>query len=134
MREIKFRAWDKKRKCWINPSKIALKEKEYQDLIYCDMDGFGIMEDGLPILADECGQFRYLDPERFVIMQYTGLKDKKGKEIYEGDIVKTKFGIGEVFERLGCWFVSMQKELGYFSDFELEVIGNIWENKELLNE
>ena len=66
------------------------------------------------------------------LMQFTGLYDKNGKEIYEGDIVETPFGIGRVFDRLGCWFVETQKELGYFASCDLEVIGNLYENPELL--
>ena len=69
-----------------------------------------------------------------ILMQYTGLKDKNGKEIYEGDVVKTSLGIGKVCMRLGCWFIEMQKELGYFHTDEIEVIGNIYENPELLKE
>jgi len=68
-----------------------------------------------------------------IVMQYTGLKDKNNKEIYEGDVVKTPIGTGMVFDRLGCWFIEGQKELGYFHSYELEVVGNIYENPELLN-
>ena len=65
-----------------------------------------------------------------IVMQYTGLKDKNHKEIYEGDIVK---GI-----RNGIELVEMFQEyniIGYNVDWEkAEIIGNIYENPELLNE
>lgn len=48
-------------------SKIALKEDWAKDLMYCDMQGFAILDDGNLILLDECGKFEYCPSERFSI-------------------------------------------------------------------
>lgn len=47
---------------------IALHEKWAQDLVYCDMEGFAIEEDGTLILLDECGRHRYCPEGRFEIV------------------------------------------------------------------
>lgn len=55
--------------------KIALNEEWAKNLVYCDMDGFYIGEDGELILADECGNFAYCPHERFQVIinfLYTG--------------------------------------------------------------
>lgn len=76
-----------------------------------------------------------------VLMQYTGLKDKNGKEIYEGDILHSaNEGHCQVHydDFYGCWATQFKEAeceelLGNsLKDYQLEVIGNIYENPELL--
>ena len=82
------------------------------------------------------------NPERLKIMQCTGLKDKNGKLIFEGDIVKAYKQVGEIiFDKRGCYFglrVSENETWGFSKSFldsqNIEVIGNIYEDKELLND
>ena len=123
MRTIKFRAWDKKEKKMV-PVEVLVVD---------------IVSDTLRTV-DNQGQFT--DTE---ILQCTNLKDKNGKEIYEGDIVTTNLKPallilaqfkGEVRLKYGCFCLYQESEL-YEPLFEildknLEIIGNIYENKELL--
>lgn len=79
-----------------------------------------------------------------ILMQQTGLKDKKGKEIYEGDIIQAKWNHAEIKElaviqwhELEASFVANWQDDGSMLgvlDFSknIEVIGNIYENPELL--
>lgn len=90
-------------------------------------------------------------PNHFEIkhLQYTGLKDKDGTEIYEGDVVKIKhvqkggpFDKGRsdsisqvIFDataNMGCWSLPESFELLYQVNGDIEIIGNIYENPELL--
>lgn len=117
MRTIKFRAWDK------------LAER----------------------MQDPFNPFRssaYSNPGNFEFMQFTGLFDRNGKEIYEGDIVRVHgdaFDVGDEPE----FEVKWSKEGGYFMEddfggdylpclgndnYELEIIGNIYSNPELLDQ
>lgn len=75
------------------------------------------------------------------IMQYTGIKDKNGKDVYEGDIFKSsklKNNFNVVFcEESGKWKLKNEKSfnLSLYSSFEImkcEVIGNIYENPEII--
>lgn len=97
----------------------------------------------------ERASFYELDPSR-VLMQFTGLLDKNGKEIYEGDIVlasnewqlKREVGNQEVFYNSKLAKFDFKNRKGIYLNnnvlqhpqTRLEVIGNIWENPELLKE
>ena len=95
-----------------------------------------------------CENIRYAGEEPIfleTIGQYTGLKDKNGKKIFEGDIVKDDYCIYEVvYDGNGYYVevVKLLKECGTdkgvlydLSDYkDLEVIGNIYDNPELLKE
>lgn len=70
--------------------------------------------------------------------QYTGLKDKNGKEIYEGDILKGTFYGFPIIEHdyvFSVYWDERHKSFmtDYFEPTECEVIGNIYENPELIN-
>jgi uncharacterized phage protein (TIGR01671 family) len=113
-------------------------------------------EDIVPMMVDNSHIFNYVDPLRpiedgdIIVMQYTGLKDKNGKEIYEGDIVAAFNFIDknfrhEVIFKNGAFGYTSQFLSGFIpyagndnfkwsngkSD-KIEVIGNIYENPELM--
>jgi hypothetical protein len=125
MKEIKFRAWDKENKKMMKVSSLSLENKE--------------------ISVKENGTFRLFRMQD--LMQYTGLKDKNGKEICEGDIVKILKleGYGESCDQVEYtakieYYISefrlqlLDLRLSDESIVEIEIIGNIYENKNLLEE
>ncbi len=71
MREIKFRAW-------IKDNELMITQNDFRDYsMVSNGDGFGIVSDG-----------NWMNDDSFIIMQFTGLKDKNGKDIYEGDVLE----------------------------------------------
>lgn len=65
MSTMKFVVFDKETKMEANPESIATYEKWADGLIYCDMEGFAIEEDGTLLLLDECGNYAVCPPDRF---------------------------------------------------------------------
>jgi len=124
MREIKFRAWDKKRK------------RMYQ---VNDIDGL-IQNTWVCPKGSDDGNWE----DEVELMQYIGLKDKNGKEIYEGDILKLDSWAGlqkvDFIDGAFC-LMSARGNNGYSSDIhyihhagipQATVMGNIYENPEFL--
>jgi len=122
-REIKFRAWDKKRKIILDVGRIEWTKRLSIDEVWC---------------AGDMGSLLREDAD---LMQYTGLKDMKGKEIYEGDIVKSNLcsSIGVIGwdNEVGSWFYLWQDGIKTYprENYDVldeEVIGNIYENPEIM--
>jgi uncharacterized phage protein (TIGR01671 family) len=136
MREIKFRAWDKINEimCLVNSIELDVAQ------VYL----------GAPVVG-------MISMEDVALLQYTGLLDKQGKEIYEGDIVRFEYydemivndndvqkysedaQITKVqsrgvikgdFEECQLWLIDWAMD----SDYIFEIIGNIYENPEYLNQ
>ena len=127
MREIKFRAWLKE----LN----EIREVEY----------INFWKKMISFPNKFCKEY-YLnaDFDEIDLMRYTGLKDKNEKEIYEGDIIKLRanHGIGVVkySDEWGAFVVEYIKSkpltvlgMSYYKE-DIEVIGNIYENSELLGD
>lgn len=56
--------------------KIATEEEWAKGLMYCDMEGFALLEDGTLILLDECGRFEYCPSDRFTVVPDTNVGHK----------------------------------------------------------
>lgn len=119
MRDIKFRAWDKNKKAFVDP----------KNLLHGSIWGDG---------EKNSAQLTYSSD--VYLMQYTGLKDKNGKEIYEGDIVMRheKFCLGRICQvvfQMGSFELHCSA-IGAFnmehSTEIMEIIGNIYQNPELI--
>ena len=122
MREIKFRAWDKENEKMMKVSSLHLENKE--------------------ISVKENGTFRLFRMQD--LMQYTGLNDKNGKEIYENDLIScNKHKNIVVFFEGGCFKVKYLRNStttitctlnSFLEKYKCKISGNIYKHPELLEE
>lgn len=132
MREIKFRAWDKVNKKMYPVTYLSLTDKRLTMF-------------ALPKKGNEPWEEMGVPGNQIELMQFTGLKDKNGKEIYHNDIIEElniftkekKRGIVKWFEHECRWGLDLGNDevtTFYFKKpNSYEVIGNIYENKELVS-
>ena len=129
-RELKFKAWNKKTKQIIKIEPLTSIKSFMDNTHYLTA---GTIDGGFYINLDEVE-----------LMQFTGLKDKNGKEIYKGDIINCKHWNPEnykvIFREGG--FCLADKDNKFMADINMiqdstgihfEIIGNIYENSELLS-
>ncbi|GIP02082.1 hypothetical protein J28TS4_04890 [Paenibacillus lautus] len=128
IREIQFRAWDTVQEKMLPVETINFRE----DLITLDEGDNSVSDSN----------------EMFILMQYTGLKDRNGKEIYEGDIVKVKIQGGysdHYCDNEHTKTVIYNNEAACWKPFDrcrmwrdgsnltaVEVIGSVYDNPDLL--
>lgn len=119
MRELKFRAWDKKTEDIFHVDKLALHSN------------VGMW------MCVTCGLHIGTARSDYILMQFTGLLDKNDKEIFEGDIVSDENGTTAIewADGMGAWgLLDSDRCMFLLADCHetMEVVGNIYETPELL--
>ena len=123
-RKIRFRVWDKEASFfWGEGEGMTFKKIAFN--FYDDL---------------------FKEPEKFIFQQFTGVKDVSGKDIYEGDIVLICNPDGNLYEespfrvyyseRFACFSFGGGNSLSFYIQryCYFKIVGNIFENKELLND
>lgn len=131
MREIKFRAWDRKHNEWLGADAWFVHSSESVLVVWPQV------EKGFEVSV----HMETLGVDRIALMQYTGLKDKNGVEIYEGDIYNyfAYPDSNHTARKTVAWagtarYTGFNISKGHSGNQleRIEIIGNIYENPELL--
>ena len=124
MRELKFKVWDSKRCVWLTPDEFLIDNQGC--VIDCGVvDSYATAREGL------------------ILVEYTGLKDKNGVEIYERDVVRFSISDTQHYSGTVCWDEAraqfyLQDRAFHMSipephyQHKMEITGNIYENPELV--
>lgn len=113
IRKIKFRAWDEQERFWIPDGE------------------FVILSDGRVSVLEYMNRDNWLVDGPIKLMQYTGLKDGNGIEIYEGDWLEDNFGNGYLVEWSGIGWDPFCSNLNDAHDsIRYKVVGNLYEKEE----
>ena len=140
---MKFRAWDKSDRVMCKVAYLKLSEVQYMNVGYRkNINGKTIDENALldENLSGTC-----------VLMRYTGKHDMAGKEVYEGDVIENpggirmeiKYGLYDAYcpayrcnmDSVGFYAAGVglpEMPIGCLEDYAV-VVGNVWENPELLS-
>lgn len=140
MREIVFRGKSIKENKWVYGYYWVNKENHFIKEIIYEFGYFKNLYRKEEILND-------IEIKKDTVGQYVGLKDKHGIEIYEGDIVKVKnvdYLIGKIVydEEYLCYQIEVDEQVifpisvcyGDYNELDIEVIGDVWDNPNLMGE
>ena len=140
MKNIKFRAWDDVNNRMVYDFYNFSKENQFKTKEGCYSCGISADKNAITasLSLQKHDDFAFRHVKYIELMQYTGLKDKHGVEIYEGDIINHYWSneVGESF----CYKTVIKNPFDYkvneamhliYAD-ELEILGNIYQNNELL--
>lgn len=148
MRDIKFRYWDAIIKKMVSADNVGdlCGSRDDGTMLYCSGEWYPVYESKVPLIY--LNEFINDHKDRCILMQYTGLKDKNGVDIYEGDVLKDvhispeRYASGEyaygvvVFDTEQSAFIATYNDLHepLHKCIDDEVIGNRFESPDLLEQ
>jgi uncharacterized phage protein (TIGR01671 family) len=138
-REIKFRIWDRQQRKFHTDADWGISLRGNHIIGFSSHDSWN---------DDRGYKINLSNQDNLIVQQYTGLKDSKGVEIYEGDICNAGIVIGDVGYSIGGFYLASNPLMEYFKGYpdnmnvlspdwdcswiDVEIIGNIMQNPEIL--